>query len=100
VSPGGDVLAQFGKRGDEPGQFYNPSDVAVDDQGNIYVTDSGHSLIQKLSPTGQPLAKWGKAGIGPGEFHSLNSIALDSQGNIYVTDTWNQRVQKLVNPKP
>jgi streptogramin lyase len=90
----GQFLAQFGGRGTQPGQFpYGPFAVALDRQGNIYVTPPGS--VYELSPTGQQLARWGSPGNGPGQFHGGLGIALDAQGNIYVAGGQNNRIDKL-----
>ena len=70
----------------------NPAGVAVDGDGNIYVTVTG--AILKLSPTGEVLAEWGCAGDRRNEFRPL-SIALDHEGNLFVTEERTGRLQKL-----
>ncbi len=79
----------------EPGKFWGPRDVAIDGQGNIYVTDTGNKRVQKFSPSGEFLASWGGGGIIPGAFEEPVGIDIDSQGNFYVADTWNRRIQKF-----
>jgi hypothetical protein len=88
-------LAQWGGHGNGPGRFSGPAAVAVDRQGNMYVTDTNNSRIQKLSPTGQPVAQWGQPGAAPGQFSNPFGIALDGKGNIYVADNGNHRIQKF-----
>lgn len=68
-------------------------DVAVDKEGNIYMSMSEH--IQKWSGTGQFLSKFGEKGSGEGQFDGCSGLALDSDANLYVLDAWNQRVQKF-----
>ena len=77
------------------GLFYGPRDIAIDPDGNLYVTDTGNKRIQKFDPEGKFLGQWGGYGTGPGQFNEPVGIAIDSEGNIYVADTWNQRVQKF-----
>jgi class 3 adenylate cyclase/sugar lactone lactonase YvrE len=88
-------LAEWGGPGSGPGQFSAPAAIAVDPQGNIYVSDTNNNRIQKLSPSGQPLKQWGHQGTAPGQFSNPFGIALDAKGNIYVADQGNHRIQKL-----
>ena len=67
-----------------------PRWLALDRQGNLYVTDWG-TVIQKRSASGKLLATLGEgAGLDRPE-----GITLDVQGNIYVVDPGNRRVVKL-----
>jgi|GEM_PF-2377595 len=80
------------------GEFSDPHGIAVDQNGNLYVSDTGNSRIQKLSVTGEWTA-WGKSlcvqGQLPGEFYQPGAVVLDEQGNVYVAERLNNRVQKL-----
>jgi sugar lactone lactonase YvrE len=92
----GESLARWGKYGSAPGQFDNPIGIAVDHQGNIYVSEEAGNRVQKLSPTGQPLAQWGSLGSGPGQFNMSYDLALDASGNVYVSEPFtNYRIQKF-----
>ncbi|HPZ07776.1 MAG TPA: TIGR03663 family protein [Candidatus Eremiobacteraeota bacterium] len=77
------------------GEFYGPRDLAVDSNGDIYVTDTGNCLIKKYNNKGELLATIGSKGSGDGQFQEPIGIAMDKAGNILVADTWNQRVQIL-----
>lgn len=86
----------FGKRGSGPGDFEDPTGVALDREDNIYVADSGNHRIQKFDARGQWVAAWGKMGQGPGQFDRPLGLAIDSShGWIYVADTDNARIQKF-----
>ena len=83
--------------GPADGSFSTPSRAATDSSGNVYVTDSGNSRVQKFSSTGTFLSKFGTLGIGNGQFltGSALGIAIDSAGNVYVVDKLSNRVQKF-----
>ena len=67
--------------------------VAVDEQGYIFVADSGNNRIQIFNPDGTILRGFGRWGQGAGEFKGLEGIAVNSKGNILVADRENHRVQ-------
>ncbi len=99
---GGTLITQWGTFQDvggellEPqGTFYGPRDIAIDAEGNVYITDTGNKRVQKFDSDGNPLGQWGGAGSEPGQFLEPVGIAIDGEGNIYVADTWNQRIQKF-----
>jgi len=46
----GNFITQWGSEGSDAGQFKNPSDVAVDTEGNVYVVDTGNCRVQKFAP--------------------------------------------------
>lgn len=75
--------------------FHIPSDIAKDNQGNIYILDAGNHRIQKFGPDGNYIETIGNRGQGPGEFYLPLSLDIDSRGYLYVSDPQNQRVQIL-----
>lgn len=80
---------------DENVLFYMPSDIAADEEGNVYVLDSGNHRIQKFDSEGNFLTSFGRHGQGPGEFQYPQSIDIDNEGNMYVSDSGNQKVNIL-----
>ena len=78
-------------RGD--GEFKNPSGIAVDTAGNIYVADQGNHRIQKFDGEGNFLTKWGTWGFEIGEFWNPSGVAIDAADNVYVADQTNGRIQ-------
>jgi sugar lactone lactonase YvrE len=101
-SPDGKLLLTLGKPGGnqpgkpaEPGSFYQPNDVAVAPNGDIYVSE-GHgganSRIVKFSKGGTFIAEWGRKGTGRGEFDQPHTLAFDSKGRLFVGDRGNNRI--------
>jgi sugar lactone lactonase YvrE len=80
---------------DENVLFYMPTDIALDEEGNVYVLDTGNHRIQKFDPQGKFLASFGRRGQGPGEFQYPQSLDIDAQGYMYVSDSGNQKIQVL-----
>jgi len=90
----GKLIGQVGKdKGIVPGQFLFPTYVTLDPAGNVYVTDTLNSRIQKFDPDGKFLAKYGERGNGWGMFDKPKGVALDSFGNLYAVDSGWSNVQ-------
>ena len=81
-SASGELLETLGGTGTAPGQFNQPTGLAVDSKGDVFVVDSANNRVEEFSPTGQYLAKWN----GPDNtFSFVSKIALDGHGNMYVS---------------
>jgi len=78
--------------------FANPSDVAVSENGNIYVLDGVNNKVKVFNTRGEYITSFGRTGSGEGEFSQPLGIDLDSSGNIYIADSGNHRVQ-ILNPE-
>ena len=82
------------------GQFRQPTDVAWDADGNIYISDGYvNSRVAKFTKDGDWVASLGEPGGGKlGNLNTPHSIANDAKGNIYVADRGNRRIQ-VIDPK-
>jgi len=85
--------------------FNNPSGVAQDLAGNLFIADAGNNTIRMISPAGvvSTIAGTGSFGFanGPGNsatFAIPGAIALGPDNNLYVSDILNHCVRKLSRP--
>jgi sugar lactone lactonase YvrE len=104
IAGGGSALGDGG-----PATSANLTDVngiAVDLSGVVYLADTSHNLIRKVTPDGiiTTIAGTGDAGnLGDGgpavaaQLNAPSNLALDSAGNLYVADTGNSRV-RIIQP--
>lgn len=76
-----------------PGDFGAPQGVAVDGEGNVYVTDTMNNRVEIFDADGNFISTFGKAGDGPGFFARPKGIAVDSDGHIWVADQMQDRLQ-------
>lgn len=83
----GEPLQFIGKRGTEPGDFNLPLQAALDNDGNLYVVDSGNFRVEGFAPDNKLIVNFGSLGRYPGQFARPKGIATDPLGNIYVVDS-------------
>ncbi len=72
-----------------------PTGVAVNRQGNVYITNLENAKILIFNPSGDYIGEIGKKGAGQGQFGLPWDVVIDSRDNIYVVDLAFHRVQKF-----
>ena len=84
-------------------ELYNPSGVAVDGGGNIYIADLYNYRVRKVSLggiistlTGNGGSSYSGDGLAVGASLFPMAVAVDSQGNVYIADTYNNAI-RVVN---
>jgi DNA-binding beta-propeller fold protein YncE len=75
------------------GDFSLPTNVALDKEGNVYVTDTLNNRVEIFDADGGFISEFGTAGDGPGHFARPKGIAIDRDGHIWVADEVQSRVQ-------
>jgi sugar lactone lactonase YvrE len=90
-------------------QFNNPQGIAIDQLGNVYVADTGNSVIRVITPNGNinlfagnvvngsPVPGWTGDGGSPigAELDLPAGMAVDSSGNLYIADSANNAVREI-----
>ena len=85
-------------------QLGQPSGLAVDRVGNLYIADTANSSIRKVSPAGTIFAVAGTGISGysgdggaaaSAQLNLPNGVAVDSAGNLYIADSNNHRIRKV-----
>jgi hypothetical protein len=83
--------------------FMNPSGVAIDNHGNLYVTDQGNNAIRMIDPNGNVTTVAGSGASGardaPGVNATFNSpigLGVDTLGgNLFVGDANNNEIREI-----
>ena len=70
----------------EPGKLYMPVNLALDQQGKLYVSDMAACRIQIYGAEGKHLKTLGGRGDMPGQFARPKGVAVDREGRVYVID--------------
>lgn len=88
-----------GGSGSGYGEFFEPSDVAVDSAGNIYISDPANMRVQMYSSDGIFIHSFGTTGVPylsvDGLFNSPTGIAVTADNSIYLTEGRGNRLIKL-----
>jgi sugar lactone lactonase YvrE/chitodextrinase len=81
-------LLAWGSDGSGPGQFQEPTDVAVGPQGDVYVADASLDRVQRFTPAGVLVRTYGADGgrCSGGLVHPT-AVAVGATGTVYVTDS-------------
>jgi RHS repeat-associated protein len=88
---------EFGSKGSGNGQLNNPSGIATDNSGNVWVADTANNRVEKFSAAGAFTAAYGTLGSGNLQFKGPTGIAIDSAGTVWVSDTGNNRIEALTS---
>ena len=82
----------------------NPSDVAIDRSGNLYIADAGNHRIRRVTPEGiiTTMAGRGTLGFGGDSGPALTALlntpkrlAIDTAGNLFFYDSGNFRIRRI-----
>lgn len=74
-----------------PERLGRPLGLAVGTDGTLYVAESDHNAVQKVTAGGQFIG-----GLGLADYKVPNGIAATRDGQLLVADTWNQRVRRVL----
>ncbi|HYL37268.1 MAG TPA: NHL repeat-containing protein [Bryobacteraceae bacterium] len=82
----------------------NPTGVALDSSGNLYIADAGNNVIRQVATSGTITTFAGNGGAdylgdgGAATSASLNdpvALAVDSAGNLYIADAGNNVIREV-----
>ncbi len=91
----GELVAEWGEHGSEPGQLDRPASIAFDLDGAIVVSDTQNHRIQTFTRDGEYISGFGEHGTDDGQLNMPWGICIDETGAVYVADWRNDRVQKF-----
>lgn len=95
-SASGAFISMWGvfDQSEDPNSFWGPRDIAVDSEGNIFISNTGNKRIVVFDENGGFITQFGGVGFGLGQFDEPVGIGVNLEsGLIYIADTWNQRMQ-------
>jgi DNA-binding beta-propeller fold protein YncE len=82
-----EFIAEWGMKGNGPGELADPVGLAVDLNDRVYLADRATGLLQKFEPSGVPSLAYRDLSV-----RAASAVAVDSGGAIYVGDARGGRV--------
>ena len=89
--------------------LYNPTDVAVDGAGNLFVADQGNNVVRVVTPAGQigTFAGGGTRASGPDGLgdqgpatsailYGPSAVTVDGSGNVFIADSYHHLVREVI----
>jgi sugar lactone lactonase YvrE len=84
-------------------RFLNPAGISADASGNLFVADTGNSVIRKITPDGVVTTVAGFAGStgttnatgSAARFNRPFGVVPDADGNLFVADTSNHSIRRI-----
>jgi sugar lactone lactonase YvrE len=77
----------------EEQEFFQAKGIAVDNDGNAYVADTGRHRIIKFDSEGRFIANWGSKGQDFDQYRHPRGLWIDGEDRLWVCDTVNSRIK-------
>lgn len=87
---------KWGSLGTYNGQFNAPRGIAINAFGDVYVSDSKNSRIQKFNNAGTFISSWDGSAAG-GKLLYPQGIAIAKDGSVYIADAGNHCIKKYTS---
>ena len=89
----GEDVAMLGKIGETSEFLDKPTNLAIDKDGYLYVSDAGRIQILKMDRDGHVMGTFGRVGTNLGHFARPKGVAVDREGRVFVVDAVFYNVQ-------
>ncbi len=85
-SADGEKQQIIGRRGVADGEFNHPTQIAIDEDGWLYVLDAGNFRVQLFNEQNKFVRHWGRIGKNLGNLARPRGIAVNRDKYVFVTD--------------
>lgn len=87
---------ELGQSGSGEAEFLSPTDLDLDEKGNLIVADAGNTRFQIISTDGKVIGKGGEYGVNKLKLQSISGIGVDKKDNVvWVCDEKGGKVVKF-----